>query len=90
MGLERLATVIWRIIGGSFIIHGIMTAIVQFVAVGASFGQIMDTESLFVGTTLVGILLWPLIMIGSGLLIFYFSRVFARICTRGLDSTNTS
>ena len=89
MDTENLAAVIWRIVGGTFIIYGIITAIVQFVAVSSTFGQFMESESLYEGTALLSILLWPIVLVVAGLILILFSRVLARQVIRGLSGSSS-
>ena len=85
MEARTLATLIWRIVGAAFIIYGIATGIVQFVAVTGTFGQIMDDESLLTGTTLFAIFVWPVVLSIAGIIIIFLSRGLAGLVARGLD-----
>jgi hypothetical protein len=86
MNLRAIATVIWRVIGGVFLIYAVATAIVQFGAVSGTFGQIMDDESLYNGVTLFSIFLWPMVSAVAGVLVILASRSLAGLVVRGLDS----
>jgi len=86
MNLRAIATLIWRVIGGVFLIYAVATAIVQFGAVSGTFGQIMDDESLYTGVTLFSIFLWPMVSAIAGVLVILASRSLAGLVVRGLDS----
>lgn len=88
MELRTLATVIWRVIGGVFLIYAVATAIVQFGAVSGSFGQIMDDESLYTGATLFAILLWPMVSGIAGIVVVLASHSLAGLVVRGLDAND--
>ncbi len=85
MEARTLATLVWRIVGVVFIIDGIATAIVQFVAVTGTFGQFMDNESLLTGTTLFAIFIWPIVLSIAGIIIIFVSHSLAGLVVRGLD-----
>ena len=88
MELRAIATVIWRVIGGVFLIYAVATAIVQFGAVTGTFGQIMDDESLYTGVTLFAMFLWPMVSAIAGIFVILASRLLARLVVRGLDSND--
>ena len=85
MKTRTLATLVWRIVGVVFIIYGVATAIVQFVAVTGTFGQFMDSESLSTGTTLFAIFIWPLVLSIAGTIVVFTSRGLAGLVAHGLD-----
>lgn len=87
MDMRNFSIVIWRVIGCTFIIHGVATAIVQFGAIATTFGQIMDEDSLYIGPVIVGILLWPVVLVAAGLIVITASRRLARLVLRGLDES---
>lgn len=89
MELRAIAIVIWRVIGGVFLIYAVATAIVQFGAVAGTFGQLefMDDESLYSGTTLFAMFLWPTVLAIAGIAIILASRSLAGLVVRGLDSS---
>jgi uncharacterized membrane protein len=86
MDLRSLAIVVWRIIGTVFLIYAAATVIVQFGAVSGTFGQIMDGESLYTGSTLFAIFLWPTILSVVGVAVIATSRALAGFVVRGVDS----
>ena len=88
MDIRTLATVIWRVIGGVFLIHAVATAIVQFGAVSGTFGQVMDDASLYTGTTLFAIFLWPIVSGIAGIVVVLASRTLAGLVIRGLDAND--
>ena len=88
MDLRTIATVIWRVIGGVFLIYGFATAIVQFGAVTGTFGQIMDGESLYTGATIFAMFLWPMVLGLTGIIVFLTSRSLADLVVRGLDTND--
>lgn len=88
MELRVFATVVWRVVGGVFLIYSVSTAIVQFGAVSGSFGQIMDDESLYTGVTLFAIFLWPMVLAIAGIIVIMSSRKLAGLVTGGLDSSD--
>jgi hypothetical protein len=85
MDLRATATMIWRVIGGVFLIYSVATAIVQFGVVTGTFGQIMDRESLYTGATLFAMFLWPIVSGIAGLIVILASRSLAGLVVRGLD-----
>ena len=89
MELRAIATIIWRVIGGVFLIYAVATAIVQFGAVAGTFGQLefMDDESLYSGATLIAMFLWPMVSAIAGITVILASRSLAGLAVRGLDSS---
>ena len=85
MDLRTVATVIWRVIGGVFLIYAVATAIVQFGVVTGTFGQIMDSESLYTGATLFAMFLWPMVSGLAGIIVILASRSLAGLVASGLD-----
>ena len=86
--MRQLATVIWRVIGGVFLIYAVATAIVQFSAVNGTFGQIMDDESIYEDVTLFAIFLWPVVSAFAGIIVILTSSSLAELVVRGLDLTD--
>jgi len=86
MDLQNLAIVVWRVIGVVFLTNAVANVVVQFGAVSATFGQIMDDESLYRGSTLFAIFLWPMVLAVMGTVFILASRTLARLVVRGLDS----
>jgi hypothetical protein len=89
VGLRAITIVIWRVIGGVFLIYAVTLAIVQFGAVTGAFGQIMDDESLYTSKILFSIFLWPAVCAVAGIVVILASRLLADIVLRGLDSNGS-
>ena len=87
MEVRAIATVIWRVIGGVFLIYAVATSIVQFGAVAGTFGQLefMDDESLYTGATLFAMFLWPVVSAVAGIAVILGSRFLAGLVVRGLE-----
>lgn len=86
MELRSIAIVIWRSIGCVFVIYGVATAIVQFGVVTGTFGQIMDSESLYTGSTLFAMFLWPIVLSTTGLIMFLASRGLAGVVVHRIEN----
>ena len=88
MDLRTTATIIWRVVGGVFLIYAVTTAIVQFGAVTGTFGRIMDGDSLYTGATLFAIFLWPMVSGLAGIVVILTSRSLAGLVVHGLDTND--
>ena len=71
-------------------IYGFVTATVQVMIISATFGQIMDSESLYGGSSMAAMLIWPGVLFGAGLIVALLSRVLARQVLRGLGESSSS
>ena len=87
---RAIAIVIWRVIGGVFLIYAVATALVQVGVVAGTFGQLefMDDESLYAGSTLFAMFLWPIVLSVAGVAVILASRFLAGFVVRGLDSSD--
>ncbi len=87
---EDLAVILWRVVGATMIIYGFLTAIVQFLVVNATFGEIMNVDALYEGESMIAMLIWPIALILAGLIVVFASRALGRSVVRGLNKFSSS
>ncbi len=85
--LKNIAIVIWRIVGVITIFNGVAAFFFQLAAVDSTFGQIMDRESLYTGSVVYSLLIWPTVSVIFGFIAILKSRFLADLLIRGLVDT---
>jgi len=86
--LKNIAIVIWRIVGVIAIFNGLSALIIQLAAVESTFGQMMDSESLYTETVVYSMIIWPFLSVLFGLVAIFKSRFLADLLIRGLVDPN--